>query len=398
MLSDEQRCETLMAELNVVRTRMEARKALEASKNNETNEPKLQKAPAKTPEADPPAKESNETPAVVTETPPPAIPLPEHPFAAARDAAYAPPKDRNVGAAPKANIRPPAQISKEGDAMKIFNAALDAQVVISQRDLLSVSPDIRSLYREAVTPRRNAVGTGSTQLMNTIENPLGNLAEYAANDSLTAEYLHAQDAREKAIRDALPASYTVTAGQVVQNPTDGVVLSDPFETFFIQGTIPEGLVVAADSTAIRTILPIVDNQQHIESIVDPGSQICAMSESICHNLALSYDPTIILQMQSANGAISPSLGLARNVPFKIGNITLYIQVHIVRNPAYDILLGRPFDVLTQSVVRNYENNDQTITIRDPNTGKTATVPTIPRGSARGKAQDFQYAIPIPPKL
>jgi hypothetical protein len=25
-----------------------------------------------------------------------------------------------------------------------------------------------------------------------------------------------------------------------------------------------------------------------------------------------------------------------------------LQVHVVRNPAYDILLGRPFDVLTQA--------------------------------------------------
>jgi hypothetical protein len=27
-----------------------------------------------------------------------------------------------------------------------------------------------------------------------------------------------------------------------------------------------------------------------------------------------------------------------------------MQVHIIRDPAYDILLGRPFDVLTKSVI------------------------------------------------
>jgi hypothetical protein len=77
-----------------------------------------------------------------------------------------------------------------------------------------------------------------------------------------------------------------------------------------------------------------------------------------------------------------SLGLAQNVPCEIGNITLYMQIHIIRNPAYNILLGRPFDVLTESVIRNYRNEAQTITIRDPNSSRTATIPTIPRSHRR----------------
>ena len=107
-----------------------------------------------------------------------------------------------------------------------------------------------------------------------------------------------------------------------------------------------------------------------------------MSEEVCHELSLSYDPSIHLNMQSANGTVDQSLGLARNVPFFIGNLTLYMQVHVIRNPAYDILLGRPFDILTESMVRNFANEDQTITIHDPNSGRVATIPTIPRGPPR----------------
>ena len=64
-----------------------------------------------------------------------------------------------------------------------------------------------------------------------------------------------------------------------------------------------------------------------------------MSEEVCNALALSYDPAICLLMISANGGINKALGLARNVPFRIGDITLYLQMHILRNPTYDILLG-----------------------------------------------------------
>jgi hypothetical protein len=45
-------------------------------------------------------------------------------------------------------------------------------------------------------------------------------------------------------------------------------------------------------------------------------------------------------------------------------------------------MERPFDVLTESIVKNYVNKDQTITICDPNMGQQVTIPTISRGSAR----------------
>jgi hypothetical protein len=57
---------------------------------------------------------------------------------------------------------------------------------------------------------------------------------------------------------------------------------------------------------------------------------------------------------------------------------LYLQAHIIRDPAYNVLLGRPFDVLMESVVKNFSDENQTITIRDPNTGQIVTIPTITR--------------------
>ena len=48
----------------------------------------------------------------------------------------------------------------------------------------------------------------------------------------------------------------------------------------------------------------------------------------------------------------------------LGEIMFYIQFHVIRNPMYNILLGRPFDILLESIVHNYKNEDQTITIHD----------------------------------
>ena len=54
-------------------------------------------------------------------------------------------------------------------------------------------------------------------------------------------------------------------------------------------------------------------------------------------------------------------------------------INVIDSNAYEVLLGRPFDVLTESVIAN---EDQTITIHDPNTGQHVTVPTLARGSQK----------------
>jgi len=101
----------------------------------------------------------------------------------------------------------------------------------------------------------------------------------------------------------------------------------------------DAIEVAAESNALRTILPMVDGSEKVEAILDPGCQIVAMSEEVCNALAIPYNPSIRLNMVLANGGVDQSLSLARNVPFLVREITLYLQVHILSSLAYDILLG-----------------------------------------------------------
>ena len=130
-------------------------------------------------------------------------------------------------------------------------------------------------------------------------------------------------------------------------PPGAIIIEDPYEVYL--RTTPEDrgsdcLTIAKESSALCTILPLINHNQFIELVLNPGSQVIAMSEAACHALALIYDPHICLRMQSANREVDETLGLTRNVPILVGDITLYIQFHIVWNPAYDVLLGRPFDI------------------------------------------------------
>jgi predicted aspartyl protease len=40
----------------------------------------------------------------------------------------------------------------------------------------------------------------------------------------------------------------------------------------------------------------INGKNTVESVIDPGSSIIAMSKDICHELGLAYDPSICLPM------------------------------------------------------------------------------------------------------
>ena len=164
-----------------------------------------------------------------------------------------------------------------------------------------------------------------------------------------------------------------------KRPPGSTIIKDPYKIFLSTAPVghrPNLLTVAKEASALCSILLLINHHLFVESILNPGSQVISMAEEACHSLGLIYNQEVKLSMQSANGEIDEMLGLMRNVPIQISKIMLYFQFHIMRNPAYDILLGRPFDVLVESIVCNFENESQTVTIHDPNTGKTATVPTF----------------------
>ncbi|KNZ75566.1 hypothetical protein J132_02507 [Termitomyces sp. J132] len=94
----------------------------------------------------------------------------------------------------------------------------------------------------------------------------------------------------------------------------------------------------------------------------------ALAEAL--RVGLTWDPDIKLHMESANKQVNGSVGLAHNVPFTFAEgFTVYLQVHIFEKPAYTVLLGRPFDILTESNIQNLQDGSAIITIRDPNTGR-----------------------------
>src|SRR5271163_5235476 len=178
---------------------------------------------------------------------------------------------------------------------------MDAPITVTQRELLSLSPEIRLQVREATTTWRLPFKDGNTA--NTTQNYL----DLGDED----EYYQQYDTQQLLQTTTFP-TLAIEHAHHRPAPHGSIVIPDPIKTYYKSlhlGEVPnpDRLVVAMESGAVRSVFATIDHSQKKECILDPGCQIIAMSEASCHDLGLTYNPAIILNMQSANGNINQSL-------------------------------------------------------------------------------------------
>lgn len=167
-------------------------------------------------------------------------------------------------------------------------------------------------------------------------------------------------------------------------PQGSIVVQDPIEQFYnttrISGPfyIPQAYV-APESVDLRTLWLRINNGIRKECLLDGGSQIASMSLKSVMDLGIAYDPSFTITMESADKGRTTTLGLARNVPVNCEGIIYYLQFHILKDPAYEVLLGRPFETVSQTSLQTTADGQVTATIVDPGNGQRLTLPTYKRG-------------------
>lgn len=275
--------------------------------------------------------------------------------------------------------------------------------------LFGLSPKLLKQARAILSRRRVAVHYlhAIDQVTATVALLSENMPGFEVNENVTlaANYVNA---------DAISAKDLPAAGVTITQEADGlipagaVVVGDPvlqYYNSFPAGQAPKQVFIAhshiaGDSAALRVLFPLVNGAQEIESIIDGGSQIVSMSKATAIGLGVTWDPDINIYMQSANAQVEKSVGLAKNIPFRFGDLTLYLQVHVIQSPAYQVLLGRPFEVLAGTMVQNGTDGSQLITLTDPGTQRRCVVPTFEKGTVRQlkKARGTSTEIPQEPAV
>jgi hypothetical protein len=260
----------------------------------------------------------------------------------------------------------------------------DLPVTITQRELHAVSPAVSKECRINATRVRvpyvkpkmvNGMLAQAVELFPGLMDDLGESLDYDAVDVATVEVFET----------------TLLAPPNEEGiPEGSLIITDPLMEYFNSlkpGEAPKqvyhvakAVYVANDSEPIRVIFPTVNGKERVEAVIDGGSMIVSMAKAVARRLGLTWDPSIQITMQAANRSLKKSEGLAKNVLFQFGDVSAHLQVHIMESPAYDILLGRPFEVLTKLASSNQPDGECTITITDPNSGRKSSMVTWARGT------------------
>jgi hypothetical protein len=261
--------------------------------------------------------------------------------------------------------RAPLQLDEK--AKDLVQETLKNMVCIPMEDLLNVSEPMRQELKKLLSKRR-------------VEKKSVTMSEV---DSENKESTTEPEKMETIKVERLPeATCEVLAEDTNGMAKGSVVVSDPVVQYLntlAPGEQPKSVVVAAESHALRTVYPLINGVGEVESLLDTGSQIVSMSRAVAKLLQVTWDPDIVVHMESANKSLEKTLGLAKNVPFMFGPITVYLQVHVIEKVAYKVLLGRPFDTITESEVKNSKDGSQSLTLTDLNTGERCVMHTHERG-------------------
>jgi hypothetical protein len=194
---------------------------------------------------------------------------------------------------------------------------MEALITITQKKLLSLSPEVRSQVRDSIM---------------TCQIPKEIVMVHSRFEEQEEEE---EEPKTQFLANMVPiTSFAIHRAHHQMPPQKSIIIDDPMEEYYKslsprEEPDPDWIIVAMKSSAICSVFTLIDNSQKRECILNPRCQIIAMSKTSCHDLGLMYDPAIILHMQSTNGNIDQLLRLSRNVPFQIGPITFYLQVHII---------------------------------------------------------------------
>jgi hypothetical protein len=183
-------------------------------------------------------------------------------------------------------------------ANAVYNRALESHFTITHRELLSLSPEVRAQLRDAVSSKRIPTKEAATLIQTNVlqDEDWSPLTDEEMTYLFPDEELVPYDVKYETA--PVLALSTITDDTVSK---DVIVIDDEIDRYYRtlplgQTPDPDRLTVAKESSALRAIVPLINNHLKIESILDPGCQIIAMSETVCHELSLPYDPTIILHM------------------------------------------------------------------------------------------------------
>ena len=226
-----------------------------------------------------------------------------------------------------------APVESEESHKKVYEKILEQNVILTVEECIATMPTVRRYFKDAITgkrvPTEEEKATGLVEVIDPI------------------------------------SSYAMT----IDPPTNG-------STFEARHSLP-----------LRCVEIYINDTIKANGIIDSGCQVILMRKDVWTKLRVPLYSQKCLKMESANGQKNFTAGLVPRVKISIGAIELWCPVQVVENAPFEVLLGRPFMAIGQALTRDSFNGGMEITITDPDSGESVTIPTYARNDQNSDNDD-----------
>jgi hypothetical protein len=137
-------------------------------------------------------------------------------------------------------------------------------------------------------------------------------------------------------------------------------------------------VAAHQLQKLRVLRPLISNQVEAECVIDSGSEGVMMRKDIWAATGLPLHVDDAISITAANSTTTRTLGGLRNVLFNIGGMEIYLQVQVIDEAPWEVLLGRSFFTHTACETKDSPDGSSLLTLTHPETGARVQVPTLER--------------------
>ena len=222
------------------------------------------------------------------------------------------------------------QMVNAGD---LSERALDAPVTLSTRELIATSPEVRKHFKEVMASKKVAT--------NYIE---------TAQDSYISTFLNE---------------------------------TSPAPRIDLRKYSPH----AEHSLPLRVIYPTFAPGVTPECILDGGAQIIVMRKDIWRKLGTPITASKRRTMESANAGSTETLGVVEDHLVQIGPVKIYLQIQVIEDAPFEVLLGRPFFEVTNCTEVSRRNGEHEIYLRDPQSGEDYRFQSFPRSEGKSPTRE-----------
>ena len=152
---------------------------------------------------------------------------------------------------------------------------------------------------------------------------------------------------------------TYSLGNTPSGPSESESDSCPPTVFLDLIKYNSSSPAAAPCLPLCVIYPTFAPGVEPECILDGGAQIVVMRKDVWKRLQVPLVPNDVMPMESANATTTMALGVVEDYPIQLGPIKIFLQIQVVKEAPFEVLLGRPFfDVISCSEVSTPGGNHE----------------------------------------